>query len=190
MTTFTAQNRTQGVRGTSIINNKLRVKLSLSMEEYALLEAIHEAKEKKKPLKYDDVFSKTGIPHDTIIAKVAHLEKLNFLKRNDQKKIIMGERWMDEFKDVAEHFETFWEIYKKRGNKADALRNYRKAVQLVDREVLHEKAHLYVESVLNTPGSAWKHIMHGAKWLNPESRHWEDEIEPPDNAPIYRHKDD
>lgn len=182
-TTFTAGNRIQGVRGTSIINNCIRVKLGLSMEEYAVLDAIQSIKTSKKPIRFDEIFLRTGIPHALIVDELRELQDRKFIEKKEGK-IILCAKWNNEF-DVTLQFAEFWEAFQKRGNKNEALKNYRKAIQIVSPDELLEKAKLYVSTV-----SEWKFLKHASVWLNPTNRHWEDAINPPDNPNIYHEKND
>jgi len=56
------------------------------------------------------------------------------------------------------------------------LSMYKKAVKTVPIDTLKKAAVNYI-TAKEEEGAEFKHIMHLSSWLNPQFRHWEDEIQ-------------
>lgn len=87
-------------------------------------------------------------------------------ERNSTKETLTKER------RYSKDFETFWDIYERKGNKIKASQMWEKLTSF-DRIDVFAIVNEYVKS---TPE---KQFRNGAeKYLNPKNRHWEDEITP------------
>ncbi len=165
------------------INNRIRLQLKLTMEDYVLYDTIAALREAGKPLSKDILYQHTGIPQELIKGKIEKglITKMLVEKTVGAKKIICtSDVWNEKFNTMKD-FDSdeslspgLWQIFLKRGNKQAAIVMFKKAIKVVPIELLKEKATQYIES---KDGEEMKHIMHLSTWLNPMYKHWEDEIQ-------------
>ncbi len=146
-----------GVRGKTIIDHRIRLKLGLTMEEYAIMDVLTRDKTYSHSVTEEILFQTGVCQHD--------FEKFLVTLNSDSM-----DRWKKEF-DVDQGFFEFWEfIYKKHGNRADAQKKYAEARKLVDKDYLHERARKYIATRPNFP----EYTKAAEVYLNPKKKHWED----------------
>ena len=75
-----------------------------------------------------------------------------------------------ESKEYNPEFEILWKIYERKGNKVSAFKQF-KRLSKIDIVDIKEKIGIYVAS---TPDKKFRKDFE--RWLNPDKRHWEDEI--------------
>lgn len=174
---------TKQIKPTLIINTHIRVALELTMEEYAVANSVYEMRKANKPITVLSIFFETGISQDDVKEIFEQLKEKSILeyKEVDKKqRLFLTDRWNklfnidQEFDNEDELNPGFWQIFLKRGNKQQAKTAYTKARKIVDADTLRSAATRYIAS---KDGEEFKHIMHASTWLNPDVRHWEDEIQ-------------
>ena len=79
-----------------------------------------------------------------------------------------------EFDNESEENLGLWQIFMKHGNKQQAVMMFKRALKVVSANELKERA---VDFIASQEGKEFKHIMHCSTWLNPEFRHWEDQVQ-------------
>ena len=171
------------IKASLTINNRLRVDLSLTMEEYAIANVIFERRKAKLPVNRAILYHETGIGDDESTFIIRQLKMKGILEErmdNGVLKSFTTNAWNQYF-DIEKEFDNededklgFWQIFRKHGNKATALGVYKKARKIADEETLKEAAVRYIAS---KEGEELKHILHASTWLNPEKKHWEDVIQ-------------
>lgn len=154
------------IKGSTTIDHRICDSLNLSFIEYVILDYIE-----KHPGKIDlDRFQRSkGLVLSDHIFFVKIL-KLEGLIEGDEENLDfkVTKKWMQYF-DTSKDFDEFWTIFKKNGNKAQAVKAYAKARKVVDKETLHNAAARYIKSKEGNPV-----FLHASTYLNPETRHWED----------------
>lgn len=168
--------------GTTVIVHRTRLKLGLSIEQYALMDAIHQLMVAKKKATFFSLSALLAITVDEVIRIVTALAIDDRISMNGEE-ILCDDRWNREF-DINADFDNpppkdgpppvgyepgFWQIWQKRGNKQEALKKYIAARKIVDKETLHRAAANRVATA-----TEWQHIPHAKTWLDPKKRSWED----------------
>lgn len=175
--------KTKTIKASININNRIRLELSLTMEEYAIAQVIYEKRKAGLPVNKDVIYYETGIREDEGKYIIKQLEAKGVIERKSENGITRSyttEIWNKYF-NIEKEFDSeddenpgFWQIFLKRGNKQQALKTYIKARKVIDEETLKKAAHRYIAS---KDGEEFKHIMHASTWLNPDDKHWEDVIQ-------------
>jgi len=179
--TITPKSQTSEIKQFVTINNRIRVKLGITMEEFCVCQAIEELRAKSKPLGKYILYKETSVPEEQINDMVNKLVAIGLLEKLDSK-VYVSVKWKTEF-SLDKEFDNnddmdpgLWQIFRRRGNKAAALSMYKKAVKTVPIDTLKKAAVNYI-TAKEEEGAEFKHIMHLSSWLNPQFRHWEDEIQ-------------
>lgn len=174
---------TKQIKATLIINTHVRVALGLTMEEYAIANSVYEMRKASKPITVLAIFFETGVAENDIKEIFEQLKDKEILEYKDvggKQRLFLTERWNklfnidQEFDNEDEFNPGFWQIFLKRGNKQQSKVAYTKARKIVDADTLRSAATRYIAS---KDGEEFKHIMHASTWLNPDVRHWEDEVQ-------------
>lgn len=183
METETVKSRAwTGVKGSTVINHKLRLIYDLSYPEYIILDYIQWYHE-KFPNKRQDPELLWKMIGCKIDAEFKNLLKL--LSKKGLLKLVSGtdpsvpnltipepsEVWLKNF-DLTADFEKFWSAYGKIGNKEKAKAAYVKARKAVDKDTLDEAMKKYVASLKGTD----TYPLHASTYLNPKNKHWEDVV--------------
>lgn len=148
-------------KGTTVIVHSIRKKLCISVSEYTVLDAIQQL----------ELLNKKAT--DALIAEFIGMEKVNvlfllnqipnlFYHIHSDGTITATDEWKKHFNTDAD-FEEFWKIWQMRGVKKKAATAYKAARKKVDKETLHRRAKLVVDSA-----TEWKFIPHAQNWLNNE----------------------
>lgn len=152
------------IKGSTTIDHRICDSLNLSFIEYVILDYIE-----KHPGKIDlDKFERSkGLK---LLDHIAFLKLLlsDGLIEGSDLDFKVTKKWTQYF-DTSKDFDEFWVIFKKNGNKAQAIKAYAKARKVVDKETLHTAAARYIKSKEGNPV-----FLHASTYLNPETRHWED----------------
>lgn len=181
METETVKSRTwAGVKGSTVVNHKLRLIYNLSYPEYIIMDYIqwYAGKYPGKRQDPDLLWKMTGHVLDSDFIEILHL-----LSKKGLVKLIMGtdssipslaipeptEQWLKNF-DLTADFEGFWSAYGKVGNKEKAKGMYVKARKVVDKDTLDEAVKKYVTNLGDT------FQLHASTYLNPKNKHWEDVV--------------
>lgn len=168
-----------GVKGSTVVNHKLRIYYCLSYPEYVILDYIHGYQEKfpGKPIEDEKLFRATGY-HTGV--ELTHIVSLLLDKgliqriatRDDSWSPECTKEWLKNF-DTPADFEEFWKLWGKVGNKQKSIIMYVRARKVVDKETLHAAAEKFVKSSTERFGEV---SMHASSYLNPKNKHWEDNI--------------
>lgn len=156
------------VTGITTVNHQIRLKLSLSMADYAILSMIENLKGKQVT---DSISWKLlGVTLKVVTERMNFLYEKGFLDKDFK----VTSKWTNAFlPDEAEtKFNELWEIFQRTGNKKNAKSMFIKALKAEDYNVLLENAKKYISYCRETR----RFIMHMSSWLNPDFRHWEDEL--------------
>jgi predicted transcriptional regulator len=174
---------TKQIKATLIINTHVRVALELTMEEYAVANSIYETKKAGKPVLISAIHFETGLVEDAIREIIEVLKEkgiIDIKQEGEKRRAHLTDKWNklfnidQEFDNEDELNPGFWQIFLKRGNKQQSKVAYTKARKIVDADTLRSAATRYIAS---KDGEEFKHIMHASTWLNPDVRHWEDEVQ-------------
>jgi len=116
------------ITGTSLINHKMRVKLNLTIAEYAVMVYSENVEINKKLISSETVWSALGVSFELFIKIREMLVEKGFLEKGT-KKILP--KWKDAFGNTEEYFELFWAAiviadsrYTWPGSKADAKKKF------------------------------------------------------------------
>lgn len=160
------QKAKMSIKGSTTIDHRICDSLNLSFIEYVILDYIE-----KHPGKIDlDKFERSkGLK---LLDHIAFLKLLlsDGLIEGSDLDFKVTKKWTQYF-DTSKDFDEFWAIFKKNGNKAQAIKAYAKARKVVDKETLHTAAARYIKSKEGNPV-----FLHASTYLNPETRHWEDVV--------------
>lgn len=158
------QKAKMSIKGSTTIDHRICDSLNLSFIEYVILDYIE-----KHPGKIDlDKFERSkGLK---LLDHIAFLKLLllDGLIEGSDLDFKVTKKWTQYF-DTSKDFDEFWVIFKKNGNKAQAIKAYAKARKVVDKKTLHTAAARYIKSKEGNPV-----FLHASTYLNPETRHWED----------------
>lgn len=164
-----------GIKGRTVVDHRLRNKLQLSFEAYCLMDYFHNQSNKKSEFDVDfDSYEYMGINEDQLVMYLDVLSEKGFIRHIEKTTWMLGDAWLNEFKDVESLFEQLWAIFPK-GNKATALRRYRQASKLVSHQVLMERRQAYVDYKQSIKAS-FTYFSGLDVWLNVADRHWEDPL--------------
>lgn len=180
----TVKSRTwTGVKGSTVINHKLRLIYDLSYPEYVILDYIQWYYEKHPGKRQDPelLWKMTGHKIDSDFVGIIRL-----LNKKGLIKLIMGtdvatptlaipepsDQWLKNF-DLTADFEKFWSMWGRIGNKEKAKAMYSKARKMVDNDTLFEAGKKYVQHYKDQFG---ENATHASTYLNPKNKHWEDEF--------------
>lgn len=162
-----------GVKGKSIINHRIRCKLSLSMDEYIACDYIFQTNQKPlQPQNFDTCWKLIGMDSSFVRQMTLNLINKGLMITDKLDRYKTTDTWDKEFGFDAD-FDEFWEIYRKHGNKATAKALYSRVRKMIDKDELHEKARKYVTWVLEKR----KEMAYGHSaqtWLAPDKERWND----------------
>lgn len=161
----------------TIIDHKKRLELELTMDQYALADAIEQVIDKYKDFDskrdYDRIYRRTGIKREFYPS----LGKALFVKDiispiPETNKYILTAKWKGNNEEIIKkEFEKLWIRSGKVGNKQAAFKMFKKAVKEDPIEYLFSRWSLY-EAFLKTSTQSQLHL---SSWLNPENKRYNDE---------------
>lgn len=172
------------ITGATTINHALRIKLRLTLDEYAIIEMFYRFQTSNKKIDADSIWKELGMTvYDCV--KAWEGAKLKGAISKSGPRYLFCDAWLRHF-NAYEDFEELWKVWlaaaNKPGNKRMAQRCYTKSRALIEKDQLHASADKYLKSVKDKD-----FVMHLSTWLNPRNRHWENVIkEPPqENPKVY-----
>lgn len=171
-----------------MINHKIRFRLGLSFEEYAMIEFIekHYAQKKAK-VSYDDIFVKLGIEQDdarTLIRTLIEKKFIHVVEGSEGRIFEIDIRWKAQFEVSEEEFEEFWTIGGKPwpGSKIGTKKKYIETRRKYSKEYIFKQARAYFKHLTF---ETWKKPMGGEVFINIEKERfredWTSQI--PSNKP-------
>ncbi len=166
-------NDTAGIKSSSTINHKLRVKLGLTCDEYVVLTFVHDATGSIDTgvLPNEDIFWKyIGMRKADYNPIFRSLREKGFIT-NQGRDIFFTDKYLSNL-DSSGSFEELWKLFKK-GNRKTAETRFKSVIKKVPFQELKEKAILYQKSVANRE---FEHRKGLDVWLNPVKEHWNDPI--------------
>ena len=153
------------IRGTSIINHRIRAKLKLSLAEYCVMQFLFDWV-KKEPPKYNDFYCELGIDNKTLNTIVIKLQNDKFLEN-----LKTTTKWNINFTDNSGEFEKLWLLLPK-GNKTKAKQRYIKVIKTIEHAELEAKLRAYIAYC-----DRCQVLKKGIDvWLNPVLAHWNDSL--------------
>lgn len=171
--------------GTSIINHAKRVKLEVSIEQYAVLTFLDYAEASNKVINADLVYSQLGFDFKYFIKIKDDLSQIGFIHPETRK---LTKKWYDTIGDIDSQFIKFWEPivinnirYSWPGSKTDAKDKFAKAVKEVGFDFLMEQKEAYFKVVNESKFD--RQVMGGPVFLNPKtkrySENWKSQVKQP-----------
>lgn len=161
------------IKGTTTIDHRVCYALQIGFIEYVLLDYVND---NPGDIDQERLFSKKGLQFHVAVIFLRQLVTNQLLQQKSDGYYITS-KWT-QFFDVSHDFDNdskedpgFWQIFKRNGNKQTALKAYKKARKVVDKETLHKAATRYIKSKEGNDV-----FLHASTYLNPELRHWEDII--------------
>jgi len=155
--------------GTSLVNHKKRIKLSLTVDQYITMLFIDESYQRKRLINEDMVYKHLGYRMVEFTVHCHFLRKHGYLNYNAY---IPTLSWTKEFKDATTKFEEFWKILNT-GNKQKAKDAYNKClVAGIDEDRIIAGAKSYSK---NKPD--YQSFMHASSFLNHRNEEWNRWIE-------------
>lgn len=151
------------IRGTSIINHKIRAKLKLSLAEYCVMQFLFDWVKKTDPI-YDDFYSELGISNESLHSIMRNLNIQGFLVEFKP-----TDKWNVHFKDSSGEFEKLWLLLPK-GSKIKAKQRYIKVIKTIEHTELEAKLKAYI-AYCDRCGVLRKGL---DVYLNPTLQHWND----------------
>lgn len=168
----------QGVKGSTLINHRIRIKLNLSFVQYCIMNYLDRISNKNDKVKIIWNFHEyMGIDEQQAQSEVVSLINTGFLKQEPGETIAnctIGKPWRDEFKKPTDSFDELWKILPK-GSKAKALTKYMEVVQTVSHERLIERRTAYTNWKKST-NTEFQYMMGLDVWLNPKDKNWENPL--------------
>ena len=185
----------QPVTGTSIINHQARVKLGLTMEEYAVMEYIEKCSRDSIPVSYTALYEKTGIEHDDAKVLFVDLWERNFIEVTQNLSMYKPtSKWHEGFSTIKNEFEEFWTskhfvtVNGKKciswcGSKQDAINKFAKARKIESFEYLINQKNLYFKMIAS---SDFRQVMGCSVFLNTETKRYSEDWEKQVNKDIVQ----
>jgi len=168
----------------SVVNHKIRCLLDLTCDQYVVANFIHHWRRTrgKQPAFSKDIKRNTGFDLPEFFETLKSMDG-DVVKQDENKKWSTTDRW-DQYFNFEQDFEEFWEIWKKRGNRAKSLEVYLRAREVVGKEDLHTAAKRKVATV-----DELKYLPHATTWLNPKYKSWEEVLPLADNENVKQDGD-
>jgi hypothetical protein len=172
------------VNGVTTINNNIRVKLNLSMEEYAIMEHVEKSHRDSVELTYSSIYSKTGIEHDPAKIVFNNLWERGFLiTSNTVSRFKPSPKWLGAFSGLKDEFEQFWHSMDidmpegiKRiswtGSKIDAEKKFCKLRRIETFDYLMKQKVYYFKVIAS---SSYRTIMGCSVFLNVETKRYSED---------------
>jgi len=171
--------RNPRVTGTSTIIHRIRRKLGLTCDEYVVLDYLR-IRYMDSSITMNDVYNDLGYSPEELKSVFSTLKKKEKIVSKPDgikgKAPVPYKNFMDEFdnvNDAEEQFEKLW-LLNKSGSKVNAKKKFKKVLELVDFETLYKAKVAYVKNCKETS----TYLKNMETWLNPESRHWENNLRP------------
>lgn len=162
------------IKGITTINQRIRVQLRLSMEEYVMMDFIYNWNlNNNEPPKLKHYFQATGYIAEDIqfLFKTMREKKLLIPHGKIEKHCDVCSNWHAIFSTNKDQVEELWQILKK-GNKPTVIQRLPKVLKTVPFDELKAKLIAYVKDCDNS--QAFKKGLD--VWLNPEKQHWNDPL--------------
>jgi len=176
-----------GIKGVSVVNHRIRVKLDLTCNEYMIADFLYKMMKAKAPFLYHDKYTELlwkvlGIRLSSALTNFATLEQKGIVFKDNKDHVIPTDIWIDEFeKPLEKEFEQFWEfVYGRHGSKAEALTKFIEVRKTVSYDHLLRRHQVYQKHL---DQNDWKQKMHMSVWLNPKKKKWDD------HYPVLREND-
>lgn len=161
------------INGTTLIDHKKRVKLTLSCDEFALAQTVEDLVQ-GNPFDtvagYQEVYKVIGFTNIEYRSIGSILIQKGIFERLEDNNVRLTSSWGTNT-DQEDDFLEFWEEYGKVGNKKSAKRNFLKAVKAVGLDHLKARWKAY-RAHLEESGQSQLHM---STWLNPDNERWDDE---------------
>lgn len=157
-----------GVTGFSSIDHRIRNKLHLNCEQYVVLDFIIQTKYiEKDKVTSEKVQKQIGIEmrrFNNIVEQLILLKLVDTLYNVDEKAL--------NYLGYEEDFEYLFMVFKKNpGNKAEALKMYKRAIKVTPIRILKQCALNYASA---KEGVEKNYFMHLSSFLNPEFKKYMD----------------
>lgn len=165
------------VHGSSVIDHRVRLELSITTDQYCLLDMIHRIQATDKLLSYDRVYRWVGLGKTEYVEALRVLYKENLIVKEktldkDGKSIIKYKISLRYQKiknsKMDDDFGWFWEKSKTnmwKGSKQNAKQLFKKAVAKFGIEYILKQKVLYFE-YLDLPENDYLHCMHATTFLS------------------------
>lgn len=149
------------IKGITVINNQNRKKLNLTMNEYAMMDAIDTLKRKSKPISNQNLWVITGFEDNEQSILISALKNKGFLadiKRGDQTFLAILPVWLSQNIPFEQEFEEFWTIKDSNGkskvawpgSKPDAKKKYITVRKFYSKEFMFSQRDTYFELLRKT----------------------------------------
>ena len=160
------------VTGSTVINHNVRLNLKLSLEEYTLLDFIHNwNKLNNNPITFANYYSQTGFIYTEIDTLFKLLKEKGLLVWDAPKKRVdVSDEWKDIF-NTDRLFTSVWKMHP-HGAKQIAKERLPKVLRKISLEDLQKKLKQYLAFCKENNRFA-KDL---STWLNPKNEHWNDPI--------------
>ena len=134
------------VKGTTIIDHYVRVRLELNLEEYVLMDFIHNwnQRHKKSSIKFGDYYAGTGIIPIDLQGIMDRLRQRNMLVKDSIGRPDVCGLWREMF-NVDEHVKELWKLHNK-GNLATVKIRLPKVLKMIPFSQLKERLIAYIDS--------------------------------------------
>lgn len=160
------------VNGKTTISHHLRLSLSLSLEEYTVLDFVFaHNQESRKEITFGDLYTSTGFMPNDARAFIKNLKDKGLLVWNKKEnRIDVYDEWKIAH-GTSDYFEDLWKILKK-GNKATAKDRFPKVMKKIEFPELKQKLINYVNHC-----DRYNIFKKGLDvWLNPAKEYWNDPL--------------
>lgn len=166
-----------GVKGATVINHRIKIKLDISIVQYVVLDFLFLFKKENNRIfnqvqDQDEMYKHMGArPYEAFMTFDERC-KIYYAINGDYYQTTS--LWDIEFEDaIQREFEKFWELYGKIGNKKNAEKMYLRTRKEVTEVHLQKRLEVY-NNHLNTERFSFKDKMHLSSWLNPKLKKFND----------------
>lgn len=165
-----------GISGTTLINHKLRVMLGLTCEEYCVMQMMDQfssAKDISTNPTDKRCWDNLGMKKDHVLTMIQRLISKNMLMETRDGKFSIAPRWRKHVTKSSEVFEQLYELFRKKGNRAEANRFYLALLNEMEPAQILEKAKVYMRHVHQNK-IEWKYQMKLDTFLDPKTSKYND----------------
>ena len=168
-----AENRFH-IFGKTTIDHRIRRNLFLTNDEYVLMELLKSVQDMTTwRITYGELWKKCGITKQELIPLWKSLKEKGMVYKHETGIITTSQKWDDAFAARGD-FMGFWKIAPK-GNKEKARTMYNRAIKVIEHKVLCETYKKYTDNCI----AAGTYLKDTSSWLNPQYKHWEDQLTKP-----------